>query len=143
VGRSLELGQHLLMGKGEEASGGRERPTNLAAAFEAVAGALFLDQGYDAAKTFVLRTVGTELEGVVKQRPPRHAKTALQELVQSMGMAPPTYSILEATGPDHAREYTAEVMVGGEVKGTGTGSRKSLAEQRAAEEALKALGQRL
>lgn len=143
IAQSLELGQHLLMGKGEEASGGRGRPTNLAATFEAVTGALFLDQGYEAARAFALRTVGAELEDVVKQRPPRHAKTALQELAQSMGMPPPTYNILEATGPDHAREFTAEVTVGGEVKGKGTGSRKSLAEQRAAEQALEALGHRL
>ena len=140
VADSLHLGRYLVLGVGEEASGGRERPSNLAAAFEAVAGALLLDQGYDVAAAFVRRALSEELSAIESQKAPSNAKSVLQELVQGRGEASPTYRIVEVTGEDHARRFTAEVVVSDKVIGRGTGRRKSSAEQEAAKEALKALG---
>ncbi|MBM3945045.1 MAG: ribonuclease III [SAR202 cluster bacterium] len=136
VAESLSLGAYLVMGKGEETSGGRGRPSNLAAALEALAGALLLDQGYAAARRFVLAALDVGMREVADAPPPQNAKSMLQELVQSMGMPPPVYDIVEISGRDHAREFTAEVRVDDEVKGRGSGPRKALAEQQAAEQAL-------
>lgn len=140
LGASLGLGELLLMGRGEEASGGRERPSNLAAALEALVGALFLDQGYGAARDFAVGLLDAEIQVVAEQGAPQSRKSLLQELVQSKGMSSPAYRIVDATGQDHARQFTAEVLVAGEVAGRGTGRRKSQAEQEAAAEALQAMG---
>ena len=140
VAKSLDLGNQLLMGLGEEASGGRERPSNLEATFEALVGALFLDQGYQAARTFVLETLADELLEADQRDPPKNPKSLLQELVQGNGGDAPSYRIVEVTGEDHARQFTAEAVVSGNVVGRGTGPRKSNAEQEAARNALKALG---
>ena len=139
VGETLDLGRYLLMGRGEEASGGRERPSNLAAAVEAVVGALFLDQGYGVAHDLVLRLLSTQLAAVDQVSTAISAKSALQEAVQGQGLEPPSYRTVEASGPDHAREFTAEVTVSGRVLGRGTGRRKALAEEQAAREALDAM----
>ena len=139
VAESLNLGHHLYMGKGEEEGGGRQRPTNLAAVFEALVGALFLDQGYEAASDFVLRVLLPELSTLGQQAALKSPKSVLQEAVQARGMPPPSYRIVEVKGSDHARSFTAEVTVAGQVLGRGAGGRKSLAEQEAAAEALKAL----
>ena len=140
TGNSLGLGQYLLMGVGEESGGGRHRPSNLAGAFEAVAGALLLDEGYEAAGAFVLRALSQELAAAGRARPQQNPKSLLQELVQGTGADPPYYRIVELAGADHTRRFTAEVVVSGEVMGRGAGPRKSLAEQEAAKEALKAVG---
>ena len=136
---SLRLGQFILMGKGEEAGGGRERKSTLAAVFEAVVGAVLLDQGYEGARAFTLRALAAEFEAVSGPRTPVNPKSTLQELVQSEGHAPPSYRIADAKGADHAREFTAEVLIAGKVAGTGTGSRKTEAEQEAARAALEVL----
>ena len=135
----LGLGSHLYMGKGEEAGGGRVRPTNLAAALEALVGALFLDQGFQPARDLVLHVLSQELSALGPESAPRSPKSALQEIVQQRGLAAPSYRIVSATGADHARIFTAEVVVAGKVAGKGEGKRKSLAEQQAAAEALIAL----
>ncbi len=140
VAGDLGLGRHLYMGRGEEDSGGRERPTNLAAVLESVVGALFLDQGYEAARDFVLRVLSEELMSLDRGTALKDAKSALQEAVQAKGLPSPAYSIVDVAGRDHARWFTAEVNVGGRVVGRGAGTRKSHAEQEAAEEALKAMG---
>ena len=140
IANSLDLGQYLLMGRGEEAGGGRDRASNQAAAFEALVGALLLDQGYDLAQTFVLRVMSEELAAVAKGRLAGNAKSLLQELVQIEGAPAPSYRVVEVAGEDHEREFTAEVVVSGTVMGRGTGRRKSLAEQQAARKALEALG---
>ena len=140
IAQSLDLGNQLLMGLGEEASGGRERPSNLEATFEALVGALFLDQGYQAARTFVLQALADELLEADQRDPPKNPKSLLQELVQGDGGDAPSYRIVEVTGEDHARQFTAEAVVSGNVVGRGTGPRKSNAEQEAARNALKALG---
>ena len=141
IGESLEVGEHLLMGRGEEASGGRDRPSNLAAAFEALAGALFLDQGYEAARDFVLKVLSSEISAVGRGGMPKSPKAVLQELVQGRGLAAPHYLIVDETGDEHDRQFTAEVLVSGEVVGRGTGRRKSLAETDAATSALEALNE--
>ena len=139
IADSLQLGQYLLMGKGEEASGGRKRPSNLAATFEALVGAVFLDLGYDKTRDFVLRVLADMLSSVGKRIPLKNSKSLLQELVQGMGKTIPSYRIVDVTGEDHARTFTVEVVVSGEVMGRGTGSRKSTAEREAASEALRAM----
>ena len=138
VAASLDLGKHLHMGYGEEASGGRGRPSNLATVFEALLGAVLLDRGYQAAPDFTLRLMAGELSSV--DTVGRSPKTMLQELVQRKGVGSPSYRIVETKGEDHAREFTSEVVVSGEVIGRGRGHRKSQAEAEAAKEALKALG---
>ena len=142
VARSLELGRLLLMGKGEEASGGRERPSNLAAAFEALVGAVFLDQGYRAAREFTLRSLSDELPAAGGRASLKNPKSLVQELVQARGMDVPTYRVVEVTGQDHARVFTVDVVVQGETMGRGKGRRKSIAEREAAQQALSALGER-
>ena len=141
VAERLHLGKHLYMGKGEEAAGGRERPTNLAAALEAVVGAVLLDQGYEEANKLVLRLLSPELEAVGQSRALKSPKSTLQEVVQGKGLSPPAYEIVEVTASEHQRQFTAEVTVGGQVIGHGTGGRKSQAEQEAAAAALKAMGE--
>jgi ribonuclease-3 len=136
---SLRLGQFILMGRGEEAGGGRERKSALAAVFEAVVGAVLLDGGYQAARAFTLRVLAEEFEAVSGPLTLASAKSALQELVQSQGNPPPSYRIAGTEGADHSRQFTAEVIISGEVAGTGTGSRKAVAEQNAAKAALEAL----
>ena len=136
VAASLDLGRYLLLGKGEEAGGGRTRESNLAAAFEALAGAMLVDRGYDAAREFVLKSLGPRMERSV----PENSKSLLQEVVQSTGAGPPTYRIIEESGAEHERRFTAEVVVAGRVAGRGSGLRKGLAEQEAARTALKSMG---
>ena len=127
------------MGRGEEASGGRRRESNLAATFEAVVGALFLDQGYRTAHDFVLETMADEFV-VARERPfLKNPKSLLQELVQGNGEGLPSYRILETAGEHHPSRFLAEAVVSGKVIGRGTGRRKSLAEQDAARDALETL----
>jgi ribonuclease-3 len=137
VARALELGRYLVMGRGEEAGGGRDRTSNLAATFEALVGALFLDQGYDGASSFVLASLASEIEDAPPGPAPKSSKSLLQELLQGQGLAAPSYRISETSGLDHARRFTAEALSEGRVIGRGAGPRKSSAEQEAAAEALK------
>ncbi len=141
VARSLDLGRFMLMGRGEDASGGRERTSNLAALFEAFAGAVFLDQGFAVARGFVVRSLSAEMDAIPDPAPPRNAKSQLQETLQSQGMEPPTYHIVGMEGADHARTYTAEVLVDGEPLAQGSGPRKATAEREAAQRALERLAE--
>ena len=138
VASRLGLGEHLRMGRGEEAAGGRQRPNNLAATLEAVVGAYFLDQGYDAAADLVLRLLEPELSELTEPGASPNPKSSLQEAIQARGQTAPSYRIVRVEGRDHARRFTAEVVVDGEAIGTGIGSRKSLAERAAADDALRA-----
>ena len=139
VGESLELGPALYLGQGEERSGGRRRTSNLAGVFEAVVGALFVDQGYGASRDLVIRCLSPQMDVILAKGIPRDFKSRLQELVQGRGHQSPSYQTVDASGPDHDRLFTVEVLVEGEVKGRGRGRRKAEAEQHAAEDALKAL----
>lgn len=133
----LGVGAALLMSRGEEKSGGRTRPMLLANAFEAIVGAIYLDQGYDAAKGFIHRTVIAELPKIIKRNLDRDAKSRLQEVAQEAVGRTPRYRVREESGPDHDKRFTVAVLVGDNELGTGHGSSKQQAEQRAAETALK------
>lgn len=139
--RRLDLGSHLLMGAGEAGTGGPSRDSNLAAAFEAVVGAIFLDQNYNAARAFCLRVLDEEISSSRPAASPRHPKSELQELVQGRQLSTPRYRIIEMSGEPHAPTFTAEVLVDGAVLGSGSGRSKSLAEQEAAKVALEALAE--
>ena len=136
VADTLGLGERLLIGKGEEANGGRHRPSNLAAAFEALVGALFLDQGYQAAREFVVQTLAEEILDAVGRPVVKDAKSLLQELAQDRGQGLPIYRVRETSGEQDPERFEAEAVVSGRVAGHGTGRRKTLAEQAAAGDAL-------
>lgn len=137
--RSIGLSHYLYLGKGEEASGGRDKPANLAGALEAVIAAIFLDQGQDATRDFILRLFDTELKELASQGAEVDYKSQLQHLYQSQQQETPVYHIIEASGPDHDRRFTAEVIVGDTVLGRGYGKSKKLAETEAARSALEKL----
>ncbi len=136
LAQAIHLGEYLLLGKGEEASGGREKPLNLASVLEAVIGAIYLDQGEDAARRVVLRLIEDELTQVLTRRGETDYKTRLQEVMQSRRHITPTYRLLETTGPDHCRVFTVEVLAGVTVLGAGSGRNKKTAEREAARAAL-------
>ncbi len=129
VARSLNLGAYLVLGKGEEHSGGRLKPTLLANATEALIAALYLDAGMEAARAFIERFV---IGGVVV--PPEHLdlKGELQELAQAHHLPAPRYSILESRGPEHAKLFTVEVRMGKDHAARAEGPSKKIASQRAA-----------
>lgn len=141
VARALGLGEFLLLGRGEEATGGRERSRNLASALEALVGALVLDRGYDPALEWVERVFGPEMERFAREGVPQDPKTLLQQAVQRRGLPPPRYRTVEVVGPSHAPWFTVEVLLGEEVVGRGEGPRKAEAERLAAHRALSALGE--
>jgi ribonuclease-3 len=139
VARAIGLGDYLYLGKGEEASGGRHKPVNLAGALEAVIAAIYLDQGTATAKDFILRLFNKELQKVVSQGAEVNYKSQLQELIQAREQQTPAYHVIEATGPDHDRRFTVEVKVGDTVLGRGSGRSKKEAETEAARSALERL----
>lgn len=132
---TLEFGQIVLLGKGEELTGGRTRPSLLADAFEAFLGALYLDQGLEAARAFLERHMFPMLPGD-GQAPLKDYKTELQEKVQQLSMGALDYRIVEERGPAHDREFVAVVSVGKQRLGKGVGRSKKEAEQQAASRAL-------
>ncbi len=144
--RRLGLGQYLRLGRGEEKTGGREKPAVLADAYEAVVAAIYLDAGLDAARGFVQRSLLDEVIGEVAQRlgQPDH-KSGLQEFLQSRGLPPAEYRVVSEVGPDHRKTFVVEVWVGGRAIASGNGSSKKEAEQvaaRLAREQLPAAGER-
>ena len=136
----LTLGDYLLLGRGEESAGGRRRPSNLAAVFEAVVGAILVDQGPGAVDGFVTSALADEFEAVQSGVVPADPKSRLQVLVQSRGQELPEYRTLKVEGPEHARLFTVEVCLDGEVVGIGQGKTKRQAEREAARRALDKLG---
>lgn len=136
VARELDLGRYLLLGRGEEASGGHRKASLLADAIEALIGAVFLAGGYGAACDFVLRSFARLLDDVMHRDTHTDHKSALQELMQSRGQAPPNYVVVSTEGPPHARRFTVEAICRQCVVGSGQGSSKRAAEQQAAAEAL-------
>jgi len=139
AGSQLGLGEFLNLGRGEEAGGGRSRPTNLAHACEAIVGAIYLDQGLEAARAFVQRSLADALEAAFSQALPLDPKSRLQEISQSRFQTTPTYHTIKSEGPDHARRFTVEVRIGGRSLGVGSGRSKQLAEKEAARRALQSL----
>jgi len=137
MARAIGLGDYLYLGKGEEASGGRRKPANLAGALEAVIAAIFLDQGSAITKDFILRLLNPELQKAVSQGAGVDHKSRLQQLIQAREQQTPVYRVVEAIGPDHDKWFTVEVMVGDTVLGRGSGKGKKAAETEAARSALK------
>lgn len=135
---ALEFGKVVLLGKGEELTGGRTRPSLLADAFEAFIGALYLDQGLEAVQSFLERHMFPLVTGN-EHMPPKDFKTQLQEKIQELGQGPLEYRIVEERGPAHDREFVAIVQAGRQTLGRGGGRSKKEAEQQAASEALQAL----
>jgi ribonuclease-3 len=138
VGRSLGLGRFLRLGRGEEASGGRDKSSILADAVEAIIGAVYVDSGADVARTFVLRLFEQLLDASAQLGAGLDWKTSLQELAASRALGVPEYAVTES-GPDHAKQFRASALVGGRSLGAGEGRSKKEAEQRAAEAAWTAL----
>lgn len=134
VARSLGLGEVLLLGRGEELSGGRDKSSILADALEAVFGSLYLDRGLDVTRELIERLFRPRMEAYVRGEGDRDYKTILQELAAQALRAMPVYRLQEQ-GPDHEKEFTATVYLAGEPRGTGTGRSKKEAEQQAAREA--------
>ena len=134
VARSLGLGQIVLLGKGEEQSGGRDKSSILADALEAVFGAVYLDRGLDVASDLIERLFRPRMEAYVRGEGDRDYKTILQELASRSLRSMPDYRV-EDEGPDHQKEFTATVFLGGEAYGSGIGRSKKEAEQQAAREA--------
>ena len=139
VARDIGLGAYLLLGQGEEASGGRDRSRNLAGAVEAVIAATLLDQGEDAARSLVRRWLGPRIQALGDAMAERDAKSALQEFLQGQGLPLPVYETVSDTGEPHDERFTVRVLVDGCAMGRGAGRRIADAEQSAAQEALAAL----
>lgn len=129
----------LILGKGEEVSGGRTKKAILADALEAVIGAYYLDSGYKAAFEFVESLIGKEIRSVLENRHAKDFKTLFQEYCQREFREYPVYRLVKRTGPDHDRMFWMEVSIGGRTFGPGSGKNKKDAEQAAAKEAFEAL----
>jgi ribonuclease-3 len=135
----LNLGDFLILGKGEEMSGGRERPSNLAGAYESVIGAAFLDSGMEFATELVLRLLKPDLDEIQASGFTTDSKSELQHLAQTNYHEIPQYTLISSEGPDHAKLFTVEVSVGDQVLGRGQGRNKKQAESNAARQALETL----
>lgn len=136
---ALGIGEMLLLGKGELEHGGRERARNLGGAFEAVAAALYLDQGLEAVRQFAVPWFESALDDMLREQSDKDAKSRLQEWSQATLGLTPIYRTTNVTGPDHAREFTIEVWIGEQTYGVGTGSNKQSAAQAAAHSALQTI----
>jgi ribonuclease III len=149
VAESLHLGDHLRLGRGEERSGGRRKTVLLANCFEAIVAALYLDGGLEGTRTFVERTVIDSTaqrlyQGLGRGESMGDHKSALQEMLQAKGAAPPEYEVKAETGPDHRKRFLVEVVIPGSsevrpVTAQGTGTTKKRAEQEAARVAFQQL----
>jgi len=131
-----KLGKYLMIGKGEEASGGRDRASTLADAFEALIGAIYLDGSIVAARAFVLRACENDLAHVAETPTEINPKGELQEILQGLSTRSPSYRIVSQEGPDHCRIFEANVEWGGQMLGSGSGQSKKEAESVAAIDAL-------
>lgn len=136
--REIHLGDYLLLGKGERASGGADRPSILEDAFEALIAAIYLDGGMECAKRHILRFLSRDVDN--HRSVFKDYKTALQEIVQKNPDETLNYVLVGESGPDHDKRFEAEVHLNSNVIGKGTGRSKKQAEQEAAREALKLMG---
>ncbi len=132
----LNLGEQLYLGKGEESSGGRQRESILADAFEALLGAIYIESGLDYCRNFLMNNLSFIMEEVCQQGDLRDAKTILQEAVQQDFQELPSYEVVRETGPDHQKWFVVDVFFAGRKQGTGEGPTKKLAQQKAAALAL-------
>jgi len=134
---ALDLGRYLLMGRGEEASGGRERTSTLADAFEALIGAIYLDGGLDTAREFILAQACSDLAQLAEEPIEINPKGQLQELLQSISPRSPVYELISQSGPEHEKTFVVQAVWEGIVLGQGSGRSKKQAETAAALEAMK------
>jgi ribonuclease III len=136
VAKNLSLGDFLFLGRGEEAAGGKGRPSNLSAAYEAVVGAIFVDSGMHKAERFVIDSLEAEFDELPKGRTLANPKSQLQELLQARFQKAPVYKLLRDEGPDHSKVFTVQVWGGRKPLGVGQGKSKQQAEKEAARDAL-------
>jgi ribonuclease-3 len=135
----IDLGSMLYLGEGEAKRGGRRRPSILASAFEALAGALFLDLGYDPTKAWLIALAAPEIAMTTPAASLKSPKSRLQEFTQRETGARPEYRVVDSSGPDHEKLFQVEVIVGGESLGVGTGPSRRVAETAAAQRAIETL----
>lgn len=138
--KQIHLGDFMLLGKGEEEGGGRGRPALLGSTFEALIGALFLDQGLGAVHEFVEPMLERKVKSILNGNGDQDVKSLLQEWSQSQGLGAPIYLTVAAYGPDHDKIFEVEVVIGGEVAGKGEGHSKQAAAKNAARAALDSIG---
>lgn len=137
--RKLELGKHLRMSKGEKDSGGKDKDYLLANTYEAVLGAIYLDQGFEQCKEFVKRTLFTKIDEIVEKQLYIDPKTEAQELIQAQRKTTPKYKVLKEEGPDHDKIFTVAIEINGKRETVGKGSSKQKAEEDAASKIIKIL----
>ncbi|GAB4525817.1 MAG: ribonuclease III [Anaerolineales bacterium] len=137
--RSLGLERALRLGHGEDESGGRRRDHILGSAFEALVGALYIDQGLQAVKDFMHPLLEKAVHQILRENLDRDPKSVFQELMQARGEGTPVYEVMEICGPDHARQYTVHTSINNVVYGRGTGPSKQAASKAAARDALERL----
>jgi ribonuclease-3 len=140
--KALDIGRFLRLGYGEAESGGRERVPLLCASFEAVVGAMYLDQGLPAVQALIDRLIGPALDKILRESLHKDAKSEFQVWAQAEFNITPHYEVVRADGPDHAKVFTVQVKVGKTVWGEGKGPSKQKAAQAAAREALKQVAQK-
>jgi len=136
--KSLDLGSYVLLGKGEEKSGGRGRPSTLADAFEALLGAIYIDAGFDKVTEIIITIIEPSLVDINEDPDKKNPKGRLQELLQAIIPESPIYSVIDESGPDHHKQFNISVSWGGKELATGSGSNKKEAEADAARHALEA-----
>ncbi len=134
--KKMNIGKYLLLGKGEEQCGGRERPSLLADAFESVLGAYYLDQGFAKAETYLLGMMQKEIDFICIHGICSDYKTRLQEYLQRDGDVSISYTLIGSSGPEHNKTFVTEVLLKGEAIGQGSGRTKKDSEQQAAKDAL-------
>ena len=140
VARELQIGQYLFLSRGEEASDGRTKDSTLANAVEAIIGAIYLDQGFDAARKFIHTFILTHLKQLLAKGRHKDEKSRFQEVAQEKTGITPTYQTLSESGPDHKKTFNCAVFIGPEQIAVGEGNTKQKAEQDAAKNALTAKG---
>ena len=139
IAKELEVGEYILLGRGEEASGGRRHMSNLMCALEAIIGAIFLDGGLKAAHVFINKVLGKEVKLVKEGKGTKDYKSMFQQIALRKFKTMPCYRILSEIGPDHKKHFIVEAVVLGNRCGIGSGPNKKSAEQASAKEALSAL----
>jgi ribonuclease III len=137
--QALDISDFLLLSKGEAKDTGRARDVILADAFEAIIGAIYLDQGFEAAETFIAQNLYNKIDEVIRKRSYQDAKSRFQEIAQEKRNTTPSYETLSEVGPDHAKLFTVGLFIGQEEIARGEGQSKQEAEQSAAEAGLKAM----
>ncbi len=136
MARKIDLGNYLTLGIGEETGGGKDKSANLSGAFESLIAAIYLDQGLERSRSFILGLFGAEIYQQAHRGAGTDYKSKLQEILQAQEQITPTYVLIEAVGPEHLKQFKVEVRAGEEVLGHGSGKSKKLAEMEAAKAAL-------